>query len=286
MNFKDAKKIDIFAVLWVFYNISGTNATMKLKNFYNHYRLLMAKGMSLATKISLHRRKRYTAFELNFFGKKIKAADAPSFLGMFIEIYLDKHYYFKAKTETPLIIDCGTNIGMADIYFKQQHPKAKIISFEADPEIAAVAKSNLTAFGFSDVEVNAQVVWIHDQGVKFQTEGGTSGRIGEAAKLFPSIRLRDELAKYPKIDFLKMDIEGAEYEVIKDAAPELGRVEAIFIEYHSIEGEEQKLGDLLNILREAGFRYHIKEAYTTELPYIERKLQLGMDLQLNVFGYR
>jgi hypothetical protein len=74
--------------------------------------------------------------------------------------------------------------------------------------------------------------------------------------------------------------------VIKDAASELFRVQNIFIEYHSIEGEEQKLGDLLNILRDTGFRFHVKEAYTTVHPYIERDLQLGMDLQLNIFGWR
>ena len=175
---------------------------------------------------------------------------------------------------------------MADIYFKQQYPKARIISFEADPEIAAIAQNNLKAYGYNDVEILAKVVWINNDGVQFQTEGGTSGRIVKTAKIFPSIRLKDELAKYSKIDFLKMDIEGAEFEVISDAAPELHRVEAIFIEYHSIKGEEQKLGELLNILKEAGFRYHLKEAYTTLHPYLERKLQLGMDLQLNIFGYR
>jgi histidinol phosphatase-like PHP family hydrolase len=83
-----------------------------------------------------------------------------------------------------------------------------------------------------------------------------------------------------------MDIEGAEFEVISDGAAEFHRVYNIFIEYHSIEGEAQRLGELLNILREAGYRYHIKEAYTTPYPYIERNLQLGMDLQLNIFAYR
>lgn len=242
--------------------------------------------MSLIDKIKLHRRKRYTPFSIKFFGKIIKAVDAPSFLGMFIEIYLDEHYKFQAASESPLIIDCGSNIGLANIYFKQRYPNARIISFEADPEIAEVSAANLRAFGFSDEEVHAKVVWTNDQGIHFQIEGGTSGRIVKTAKLFPSIRLKDELAKYTRVDFLKMDIEGAEFEVISDAAPEFHRVDNIFIEYHSIEDEEQKLGELLNILREAGYRYHIKEAYTTPYPYIQRNLQLGMDLQLNIFAYR
>ncbi len=246
----------------------------------------MSKGLSLSDKYILHRRKRYSPFILKFFKKSIKVADAPSFLGMFTEIYLDEHYKFNSDSDSPLIIDCGTNIGLADIYFRQQYPNARIIGFEADPEIAATAVYNLNAFGFNDVDINAKVVWIHNDGVQFQIEGGTSGRIVKEARIFPSIRLRDELAKHPKIDFLKMDIEGAEFEVLSDAAPELLRVESIFIEYHSIQGEEQKLGELLNILREAGFRYHIKEAYTSQHPYLKRQLQLGMDLQLNIFGFR
>jgi FkbM family methyltransferase len=259
---------------------------MKLKNLYNHIRLFSAKGISLIEKYRLHKRKRYTPFDIKFFGNKITAADAPSFLGMFIEIYLDEHYKFETSAKNPLIIDCGTNIGMALIYLKQQHPNAKILSFEADPEIAKIAQKNIAAFGFKDVDIQAKVVWTTDNGVEFETEGGTSGRIGKSSTLFPSVRLKDELQKFDKVDFLKMDIEGAEFEVIRDAQSELFRVDKFFIEYHSIDNTQQKLGDLLNILSENGFRYHIKEAYTTQHPYIERKLQLGMDLQLNIFAYR
>jgi hypothetical protein len=50
--------------------------------------------------------------------------------------------------------------------------------------------------------------------------------------------------------------------------------------------KRQNLHDILKIVQDAGFKYHIKEAYTTKYPFIERKLNFGMDLQLNIFCYK
>lgn len=41
------------------------------------------------------------------------------------------------------------------------------------------------------------------------------------------------LASHEKIDFLKIDIEGAERYVLPRMASELGKVDNIFVEYHS-----------------------------------------------------
>jgi hypothetical protein len=53
-----------------------------------------------------------------------------------------------------------------------------------------------------------------------------------------------------------------------------------------MENNSQNLHLILQIVKDAGFRYHIKEAYTTVLPFMERRLNNGMDLQLNIFCYR
>ena len=71
-----------------------------------------------------------------------------------------------------------------------------------------------------------------------------------------------------------------------DCENELKLVKNLFIEYHSMPDKHQDLHLILQIVNRAGFRYHIKEAYTTRDPFIERKLNVGMDLQLNIFCYR
>ncbi len=71
-----------------------------------------------------------------------------------------------------------------------------------------------------------------------------------------AIRLYDLLDK--EIDFLKIDIEGAEIEVLKDCEDRLKNVVNIFVEYHSNPNDKQELDAVLSILTNAGFRYDIK----------------------------
>ncbi len=92
----------------------------------------------------------------------------------------------------------------------------------------------------------------------------------------------DDLIKDP-VDFLKMDIEGAEAEVIC-SSKKLHHISNIFIEYHSLKGEEQQLGVILEKLRSNGFRYYIHHQFCSPKPFTEEKYQVGMDLQLNIFA--
>ena len=135
-----------------------------------------------------------------------------------------------------------------------------------------------------------RAVWdADDETLSFLAEGGAGGRLQERSAQFNYIdvkttRLKNYLVE--EIDFLKIDIEGAEHKVIADCADELRFVKNLFIEYHSMENRAQNLHLILEIISKAGFRYHIKEAYITPFPFVERRLNVGMDLQLNIFCYR
>ena len=99
-----------------------------------------------------------------------------------------------------------------------------------------------------------------------------------------TIRLKDYLQE--KVDFLKIDIEGPEFDIIKDCREDLKNVENIFVEYHSFAENPQMIGELLIYLKEAGFKLYIKEAWENmKNPFIEKKGPY-FDLQLNIFGYR
>jgi uncharacterized protein (DUF927 family) len=87
---------------------------------------------------------------------------------------------------------------------------------------------------------------------------------------------------------LKMDIEGAENDVILDCGNSLKKVQNIFIEYHSYMNSQQKLSELLNVLEQNNFRYFIRNDSSRNMPLINKtnKSNPTMDLQLNIFGYR
>jgi len=201
-------------------------------------------------------------------------------------------YDFEAGRNDPLIIDCGANIGLSVIYFKQRYPAAKVIAFEADPNIFRVLEHNVAQFGFTDVTLNRAAVWTHDGKVSFCMEGGLSGRLpkGEgdapAQVRVPACRLRDVLAQRP-IDFLKLDIEGAEAAVLEDCREFVRSdwIRHLFLEYHSHAQEPQVLHELLALFAAGGYRYHIQVAYARKRPFVDRRTLVGMDLQLNVYAY-
>lgn len=223
-----------------------------------------------------------------FLNKDFKVVDCCTFLEGIREIFIEEIYAFTTENNYPVIIDCGANIGLSCIYFKRFHPQSKIIAFEPDPQIYEVLKFNLNSFGMSDIQVSNTAIWSEESTLSFFKEGAFSGRIAKIGDKnlieVKTTRLRDLLEE--KIDFLKIDIEGAEYPVIKDCQDLLKNVERIFIEYHSHYQEEQNLHNILAILAQSGFRYHIKEAYTAQKPFIDIPLMLNFDLQLNIFAIR
>lgn len=256
------------------------------KSFKNFFRKLLGKeDPKLQMEIT-----RFTPVTRIFLDHTLHIHDIASFYLCEKELFKSEMYKFKSNNSQPLIIDCGTNIGMSIIYFKQLYPDAHIIGFEADEYIFDFLKRNMDSYNFKDVKIINKAVYNMAGEFSFFNEGGAGGRIEPDDKIKPykkvnSVRLRAYLEN-KKIDFLKLDIEGAEYEVLKDCVDLLNNIEHIFVEYHSFPGRNQNLQEILSILSTAGFKYHIKEAYTTDLPYIERKLNVGMDLQLNIFGYR
>lgn len=232
---------------------------------------------------------RYQPTETTLLGKKVVAEDAGSLLSGYKEIFINQHYKFNSSNQQPLIIDCGANIGLSVIFFKELYPQSKIIAFEPDPAIFKCLQKNVNQFNFEQIELHQKAIWKSEGKITFQTEGGFSGRIQKPEDRtnlveVDTIRLYNFLEQ--KVDFLKIDIEGAETEVIRDCADRLTNVERIFIEYHSHNSELQSLHVILEILQKTGFRYHIKEAYTASTPFINRPLMVGMDLQLDIFAFR
>jgi FkbM family methyltransferase len=240
--------------------------------------------------MKLFKRKRFVPYTTSFRGHTLHVHDRASFRLGKNELFKEEVYKFTAGRSDPFIIDCGSNIGMSILFFKSLYPAATIVGFEADPYIFSFLEKNVNSYALGNVTVINRAVWnAEDETLSFLAEGGAGGRLeersGESKYIdVKTARLKNYVTR--EVDFLKLDIEGAEHKVIADCADELKLVKHLFIEYHSMPGREQNLHQILEIANKAGFRYHIKEAYTTTYPLIERKLNVGMDLQLNIFCYR
>ena len=207
------------------------------------------------------------------------------------ELFLEEIYRFRAARPDPRILDCGANVGLSIIYFKHLYPAARITAFEPDAEIFGVLEDNVRRFGFAHVALRREAVWKENGELRFVSDGGFGGRtetgtdIPAAATSVRAVRLRDFLEE--PVDLLKIDIEGAEMAVMQDCRGHLSNVERLFVEFHGRRDEPQHLGTLLDCVRDAGFRYQIKDAVGTAHPFIPEERGGGVfDLQLNIFANR
>lgn len=216
--------------------------------------------------------------------------DSNTFVSMYNEIFKKEIYKFKTFSSAPYIIDGGANIGLATIYFKKTYPNSHIVSFEPDKTISKIFKKNIDSLKLDRVDIIEKGLWNKDGKLTFYSEGTDSGRIQEEKIYGKTIEievtsLRPYLNK--PVDFLKLDIEGAETLVLEDCKDLLFNIKNLFIEYHSFEKKDQTLNILLEIIRSAGFRYYLETVGVTSTnPFVKINSYLDMDLQINIYAYR
>jgi FkbM family methyltransferase len=233
---------------------------------------------------------RYTPTEATLLGKKIAILDAASFLFTKNEIFGQQIYKFQTNNRTPYIIDCGANIGLSVIYFKKLYPEAEVVCFEPDPKVFSILSKNINTFCLEQVTLINRAVWDRETTLNFFSEGADGGRIAGSndshnVVSIKAIQLRDFIQR--PVDFLKIDIEGAEVVVLSDCKDLLHNVKYLFVEYHSFVAEEQKLDELLSILRASGFRYTIQQhGVVSKKPFVTISNQAGMDILLNISAFR
>jgi FkbM family methyltransferase len=215
------------------------------------------------------------------YGKPLRFLDPNSFLLLYDEIIRRGVYRFSTADPHPRIIDGGANIGMSIVYFKHLHPGAKIIAFEPDPAIFAALSANCTTFGLSDVELHQEALWTRSGTSTFLREPSSlGGRLDPGAAKgdveVSTRRLRDLLDE--KTALLKLDIEGAETEVLEDCGDGLANVDHMFVEYHSFADRPQTLHRLLAVVHAAGFRVHMHVFQPSPQPLFLRTIRGSVDL--------
>lgn len=263
------------------------NLALKLA-FKNLYYFIKNKETRTFYKIAalIGEKKRYEPGYISFSNYKMKYSDPLSFVWQYSEIFKEKYYLFTTTNQNPLIYDCGSNIGTSCLFFKENYSDSTIKAFEADPNIAKVLEENINYNKLKNVEIINAAVWIDNNGIELTTDGADGASVysvnANTVKV-KSVRLKDILdAETQQIDFLKMDIEGAEKQVIIDCGGSLKKINNLFIEYHDFENITQDLDKILNTLSQNGFQYHILNAHSGANPFsvFEKK----KNLQLNIFA--
>ena len=221
---------------------------------------------------------------------QLKFIDSASFCFIYDEIFKKQVYKFDTKNKHPLIIDAGANIGLSIVYFKQLYPNSKIIAFEPDEKIFSILETNINSFKFKNIELIKKALWKEDCVLSFEADGADGGRVNlndtSKGEVKISAQRLSPFLNEP-VDFLKIDIEGSELEVLIECQNKLTNVDKMFVEYHSFENKEQNLSKIITIIENAGFRYLINSpGLASNNPFVDQKTYLGMDMQLNIYAFR
>ena len=195
------------------------------------------------------------------------------FWGSYEEQYCD--YWIKFARQSQVIFDVGANAGLYSLLAAAANPQASIHAFEPTKEIVEQLLDNIRLNGIRNVNVNAVGVSRRNgsailrecrgtdgtnEGMNFVVNSETGTEEGDVA--IPLVSLDDYCREkhISRIDILKMDIEGGEYEALLGAENLLSSqsIGCLFIEFieWAAKRSNHSTADLKDILLKAGYRIY------------------------------
>jgi len=159
--------------------------------------------------------------------------------------------------------DVGANMGFFSLMAARLvGPQGRVISFEADPDVAARLRENLARNQFTHAQVEQKAVWFEPATVSFErVDPNTSpdrglGHVSQngtapGSIIVEAVSLDQYTVSNSPPDFLKCDVEGAEVAVFQGAAKLLsGKRPILLVEMHSAENHHA----LLDLFTGHGYR--------------------------------
>jgi FkbM family methyltransferase len=187
--------------------------------------------------------------------------------GVAYEVFVHDYYHDRAcrvPESAKLVVDLGANVGFSLLYFLHKYRHCRIIAFEPHPCHCAQAERNLVLDGSRHrVELYPQAAGAETRMVELSDDGPCSSIVESAAQKRFSVETVDifPLLTGRRIDLLKMDIEGGEYEILDDNRFAQLDVGAIVMEWHSRGGGPDDQGWCHQRLR--GLGYVTEDTFTT-----------------------
>lgn len=135
-----------------------------------------------------------------------------------------------------VIIDLGAHVGMISIYLSKKYPKAQIIAVEPFPLNWTNLEANIALNGCNNIQVVKKGITkdsrMIDLGCTRVNTGGAIYLYGLGKPYIETVTLSDLLEPYEKVSFLKMDVEGFEFEICPNFN-EWGKIHNAGIEIHN-----------------------------------------------------
>lgn len=187
----------------------------------------------------------------------------------FLEYFVHQKYSKWLNKQYKTVVDAGANVGVFSSYMLMNDFAKKIIAIECDKK--ALKDLQINFKHNTSVTVLAKALHHSPEPITFyhspdnpvisstlspdRLESHMAGVKGNVTEIVPTVTLEQLSNTYGEIDLLKIDIEGAEYDVILNADPSVfNNVNNIFLECHFFEKDyKQKYTMMLNKIKLMGY---------------------------------
>jgi FkbM family methyltransferase len=158
---------------------------------------------------------------------------------VFIQVFGDRQADFPVFGDPAVIVDAGANIGLTAIVLATRFPLAKVLALEVDRRNFSVLEENIR--GYANIQPMLKGLWSKKTNIQITNPQAdswafqTSEAQGNGQPSIEALGVQDILCHfgYPKIDLLKIDIEGGEYEVFRDGVEDwIDSIGMIAVEVH------------------------------------------------------
>jgi FkbM family methyltransferase len=184
-------------------------------------------------------------------GPRFEVANTNNNIGTLLEVFYEKEYAdaLTVHRQNPVIIDIGANIGAFTVWAGHMIPSATIYSFEPESTNFALLTHNIERNGLSQRATAVKSAVGGAEATRtLSIAGESSGKnslsfdVGSGVTESVSCTTLDAIFSRFNIvscDCLKVDCEGAEYELLYAASPEtLKRIDMVILEWHRIAGHD------------------------------------------------
>lgn len=234
------------------------------------------RGRFLARELA--RRPGTAAYRLRDSGLAVHVRHATGDVAGLQEIFLDGNYdpppavsaaLAALARDHPLrVVDLGANIGLFPLSVYARFASARVVSFEPDPDNARVLELTRRAYAGAWELVEA-CAGASSRRVAFHAGRHMESRVADAgdpgAVVVDMVDVFEHLRR--GVDWLKMDVEGGEWEILGDPRFAAAQIPVVALEYHPFGcPAPDARAQVTRLLTDAGYAIE---------PYVERSPGLG-----------
>jgi FkbM family methyltransferase len=167
--------------------------------------------------------------------------------------------------------DIGANIGVKSLFLSRHCPQGRVIALEAGPTVARCLTANITTNEARNVVLHHAAAAGYDGILSFQ-EASAWGHQGAGGVEVEALTLGTLAARHEiqRLDFIKIDVEGGEFPVLKSSLELINRFESlVYMEFNTltllVEGDVNPREFIQWICENFRFVYALNRELTGEL---------------------